>query len=180
MAVCPYKTLGVDRDAKQSEIKDAYRKLVLKYHPDRYVKATERDKAHAKQKFQNISEAFETIGSRSSRQRHDFSAQRYARGAGGYNSSHYTSGFQRPGGGPYSARPRANVLLSFISSLGKVSMHEVLVMFGVVSVVLVGTNATDSVFTSLWNRNNQGKLYKDIQSKAAKSRKDTRKEDRAA
>ena len=77
-------------------------------------------------------------------------------------------------------RPRPNVLLSFISSLGKVSMHEVLVMFGVVSVVLVGTNATDSVFTSLWNRNNQGKLYKDIQSKAAKSRKDKRKEDKAA
>jgi curved DNA-binding protein len=50
-----YATLGVDKKANGDEIKKAYRKLARKYHPD---VSKEKD---AKEKFQDVSEAYETL-----------------------------------------------------------------------------------------------------------------------
>ncbi len=51
-----YQVLGVSRTASQEEIKRAYRKLVLKYHPDH----NPGDK-NAEQKIKNINEAYDTL-----------------------------------------------------------------------------------------------------------------------
>jgi curved DNA-binding protein len=50
-----YATLGVDKKASADEIKKAYRKLARKYHPD-----VSKEK-NAKEKFQDVSEAYETL-----------------------------------------------------------------------------------------------------------------------
>jgi curved DNA-binding protein len=50
-----YKILGVERDASEDTIKKAYRKLARKYHPD------VSKEANAKEKFQEVSEAYETL-----------------------------------------------------------------------------------------------------------------------
>jgi curved DNA-binding protein len=50
-----YATLGVDKTASADDIKKAYRKLARKYHPD---VSKEKD---AKEKFQDVSEAYETL-----------------------------------------------------------------------------------------------------------------------
>jgi curved DNA-binding protein len=52
-----YKILGVDKKASQDEIKKAYRKLALKYHPDK----NPNNKA-AEEKFKEINEAYEVLG----------------------------------------------------------------------------------------------------------------------
>ena len=52
-----YKTLGVERDASDEEIKKAFRKLARKYHPD-----VAKDKAAAEEKFKEINEAYEVLG----------------------------------------------------------------------------------------------------------------------
>ena len=52
-----YNTLGVSNDANTDEIKKAYRKLSLKYHPDK----TNND-VESTRKFQCIGEAYETLG----------------------------------------------------------------------------------------------------------------------
>ncbi len=49
-----YEVLGVDRTADMEEVKKAYRKLALKYHPDR----NPHDKA-AEEKFKELGEAYE-------------------------------------------------------------------------------------------------------------------------
>jgi DnaJ-class molecular chaperone len=53
-----YKILGVSRSASQEEIKKAYRKLALKWHPDR-VAPEKKDEAQAK--FQEIGAAFDVL-----------------------------------------------------------------------------------------------------------------------
>ncbi len=58
-----YDTLGVSRDMQFSEIRAAYRKLVLKYHPDRNKDMTEEQKKNLARKFQQIQEAYEKIKS---------------------------------------------------------------------------------------------------------------------
>ena len=61
-----YKILGVKEDASIGEIKKAYRKLALKYHPDKNPGDTK-----AGEKFKNISEAYYTLGDEKRRREYD-------------------------------------------------------------------------------------------------------------
>ncbi len=57
MARDPYEILGVSRDATDQEIKKAYRKLALAYHPDR-----NHGNSEAEEKFKEINQAYEVLG----------------------------------------------------------------------------------------------------------------------
>jgi curved DNA-binding protein len=61
-----YSTLGVSKDASDKEIKKAYRKLAMKYHPDH----TKGDKG-AEEKFKKISEAYAVLSDKKKRQEYD-------------------------------------------------------------------------------------------------------------
>lgn len=61
-----YKILGVDKNATQEEIKRAYRKLAMKYHPDR----NPGDKS-AEEKFKEITEANEVLSDPEKRKKYD-------------------------------------------------------------------------------------------------------------
>ena len=52
----PYEVLGVARDASDADIKKAYHKLVMKYHPDRNP-----DNKDAEEKFKEIQAAYQAI-----------------------------------------------------------------------------------------------------------------------
>ena len=56
-----YIILGINRNATNEELKKAYRKLAVKYHPDKVSYLGEDIKNKAKEKFQQINEAYETI-----------------------------------------------------------------------------------------------------------------------
>jgi len=61
-----YKILGVKKTASENEIKKAYRKLAMKYHPDH----TEGDKS-AEEKFKTISEAYAVLSDKEKRKQYD-------------------------------------------------------------------------------------------------------------
>jgi curved DNA-binding protein len=61
-----YQILGVKKDASQDEIKKAYRKLAMKYHPDH----TKGDKG-AEEKFKKISEAYAVLSDKEKRKEYD-------------------------------------------------------------------------------------------------------------
>ena len=62
-----YGILGVARDADESEIKIAYRKLALHNHPD-----TNRDDPQAEDRFKEINEAYDVLSHRDKRNQYDW------------------------------------------------------------------------------------------------------------
>jgi DnaJ like chaperone protein len=61
MAADYYQILGVERGASQDEIKKAYRKLAVKYHPDKVATLGEDVQKAAEEKFKAVNKAYETI-----------------------------------------------------------------------------------------------------------------------
>ncbi|RPG17248.1 MAG: J domain-containing protein [Pelagibacteraceae bacterium TMED124] len=79
-----YKVLGVDSNASESEIKKAYRRLSLQYHPDKQTGSAE--------KFKQINEAYQTLGTSEKRQMYDLQQKM----GGGEGRMPFPGGFPMP------------------------------------------------------------------------------------
>ncbi len=101
-----YNILGVDKSASDADIKKAYRKVAMKYHPDK----NPGDKA-AEEKFKEAAEAYEVLRDPEKRQRYDQFGKAGLNGAGGFGGngagftdindifSHFSDIFSGMGGG---------------------------------------------------------------------------------
>lgn len=77
MAKDYYQILGVSKNASQDEIKRAYRKLALKYHPD---------KGGNEEKFKEVNEAYQILGDPQKRTQFDhFGSDTFQQGSPGFN-----------------------------------------------------------------------------------------------
>lgn len=71
-----YRELGLEKGASEDEIKKAYRKLALKYHPDR----NPTDRKKAEEKFKKISEAYAVLSDPKKRKQYDsFGSESFSR-----------------------------------------------------------------------------------------------------
>ena len=60
----PYRVLGIDSSATDEEVKRAYRKMAMKYHPDRVSGMSEEMQRNASEQMKEINEAYEVIKQR--------------------------------------------------------------------------------------------------------------------
>jgi len=100
-----YKILGVDRDVSQTELKKSYRKLARKYHPD---VSKESD---AEERFKEVNEAYEVLGSEENRAQYDNLGANWKNGQnfnpppgweGGFDFSQFGQGGGSAGGAGFS------------------------------------------------------------------------------
>ncbi len=89
-----YKVMGVARDATEAEIKQAYRKLARKYHPD---VSKEKD---AEARFKEVGEAYEVLKSPEKRAAYDQLGQNHRAGEEFRPPPNWDSGFEFSGAGP--------------------------------------------------------------------------------
>ncbi len=66
-----YEVLGIDKNASEDDIKQAYRKAALKWHPDRWVSGTDAEKKTAEEKFKEASEAYSVLSDKDKRAKYD-------------------------------------------------------------------------------------------------------------
>lgn len=82
-----YDVLGVSKSADAQEIKKAYRKLAMKYHPDRNP-----DDKEAEEKFKEVSEAYEVLSDDTKRQTYDQFGHDAVNGQGGFGGGGFGGG----------------------------------------------------------------------------------------
>jgi molecular chaperone DnaJ len=94
-----YEVLGIDKNASQDEIKKAYRKLAVKYHPDK-----NQDNTEAEVKFKEATESYEVLSDASKKQAYDQYGFAGVDGMGGpsFNASAF-SGLEDLFGGDFSS-----------------------------------------------------------------------------
>ena len=83
-----YEVLGVAKTASAEEIKSAYRKLALKWHPDRWVNGSDAEKKTAEENFKEAAEAYSVLSDADKRAKYDqygFAAEQMGGGAGGFD-----------------------------------------------------------------------------------------------
>lgn len=93
-----YEILGVSKDASEDQIKKAYRRLALKYHPD---KAPEDKKKEYEQKFKDISEAYKILSNKDKRAQYDQYGQTFegsSFGGGGFSQEDFSHFYDAFGG----------------------------------------------------------------------------------
>lgn len=110
-----YEVLGVSKDAGESDIKKAYRKLAIKYHPDKNPGNKE-----AEEKFREATEAYEVLKDSNKRSKYDQFGHAAFEGAAG-------SGF---GGFDFGGFDLSDALRAFMQDFGSDSMFGDLFSFG--------------------------------------------------
>jgi molecular chaperone DnaJ len=87
-----YEILGVSRNATEEELKKAYRRLAIQFHPDRNPNDKE-----AEERFKELNEAYQVLSDPERRAQYDrygHAAFEGARGAGGFGGFDFTQGFE--------------------------------------------------------------------------------------
>ena len=85
-----YEVLGVDKKASAADIKKAYRKIAIKYHPDRQGDKSDAEKKEAEEKFKEAAEAYAVLSDEQKRQQYDqfgFNGPNMGGGFGGFGGS---------------------------------------------------------------------------------------------
>lgn len=125
-----YDVLGVSKGATAEEIKKAYRKMAIQYHPDKNPD----DKA-AEEKFKEAAEAYDVLGTAEKRQKYDqFGHQAFGAGAGGFGGggmnmedifSHFGDIFGDAFGGGFGGGGRGQARGNNLRVRVKMSLEEI-------------------------------------------------------
>ena len=126
-----YKVLGVSKDASETEITKAYRKLARQYHPDLNKGAA------AEEKFKDISEAYDVLRNKEQRQKYDAIRQfgmggaRFAGGSGqaGFDANSFQDVFGSMFGGAADGQGGSRVRFS-TSGGGQPDFSDIFSAFG--------------------------------------------------
>lgn len=175
-----YKVLGLTRSANKEEIKQAFRKLAMEFHPDKHAHSSHQLKENATLKFKQVSEAYETLID--DRKRADYnirsnsyrnSANNYGGNSGYYNRNYkneyrnsYGYGYSRPA----DAGGSASIVTKFEMVLRFMTTRAFLLNAALAGVLLGATYVVDASGEALWKMQNSGKSFEEAMESVEKAK----------
>ncbi|KAJ4970701.1 hypothetical protein NE237_003800 [Protea cynaroides] len=160
-----YKVLGLSTNATKAEVKEAFRKLALKFHPDKHSQSPKEVRDGATLKFKQVSEAYEVLID--DRKRADYNRGfGSAKGGGGFGGGY---GYGYYSGNSYKPRYRrsgyaANGDKGFFDlyvALQFLTRREFLLNLAFASVLLGATVFIGRSGEALWKIQNSGKSFEE-------------------
>ncbi|PSS01706.1 Chaperone protein like [Actinidia chinensis var. chinensis] len=159
-----YKVLGLSQNATKEEIKEAFRKLAMEFHPDKHSQSSNSVRDAATLRFKLASHAYETLID--DRKRADYNLRSYNNNNGptttGFNSSSSSYGYSSHSGtnSSYGYYRRARNGDAFVSkfeiALRYLTSRSFLLNLAFAGVLLGGTVIIDTSRDALWNMHNPG------------------------
>ncbi|KAK9682215.1 hypothetical protein RND81_10G058500 [Saponaria officinalis] len=167
-----YNILGVSKTASKDEIKRAFRKLAVRFHPDKHAQSPQSAKDAATLKFKQVSEAYEVLIDDRKRAAYNFTrySNNFTGDAGNYHSNRYNSGhnagYYHRGGSFYRPPPPPSFSSKrFVSNVEAVLRYMMtrgfLLNLTFAGVLLGGSVAIDMSRETLWKMYNPGKSFED-------------------
>lgn len=165
-----YRVLGLTKNASKSEIKDAFRKLAVQFHPDKHAQSSKSARDAATLKFKQVSEAYEVLID--DRKRAAYNSSRCNNG--GNNYSNYGANYYHRGGSYRRPPPNYSGANRFMSNLDVVFRYMMtrsfLLNLAFASMLLGGTMAIDLSGEALWKMQNPGKSFEEAMKSIEKNK----------
>ncbi|RWR75884.1 chaperone protein dnaJ 72 [Cinnamomum micranthum f. kanehirae] len=152
-----YKILGLSRNATKDEIKEAFRRLALKFHPDKHLQSSKEVRDGATLRFKQVSEAYEVLIDDQKRAYYNKRCGS-SYGGSGFSSSGY--GYRRN-----DYRQRSRPRAGYGNSRWNVSDLDI-----VFSILLGGAVAIERSGDALWRMHNSGKSFEEAMESLEKNK----------
>lgn len=152
-----FRVLGVSQDVSTEDLKAAFRKQALAYHPDRHVHSTEAVKNEAAAKFKVLSEAYEVLSNDQKRTAYKAS-MRMGHSYGGSTYSHQGVSTDYARANPYAHHSRISLWRLFQRSLGASVARRV--EFVILCGLAGGALALAANMDNLWKYRNEHRGFK--------------------
>ncbi|KAH7554399.1 hypothetical protein ACOSP7_028325 [Xanthoceras sorbifolium] len=155
-----YKVLGLKRNASREEIKEAFRKLAIKFHPDKHSQSSKAIRDDATLRFKQLSEAYEVLSDHRNRADYDlrsYSANKH-NSYGGYGYAYsYNNNYRYKGGASHSNThdfvSKLDIALRFLTT------RAFLLNFAFAGALIGGIYVIDMGREALWRGRNSGKSF---------------------
>lgn len=169
-----YKVLGLTRSASKEEIKQAFRKLAMEFHPDKHSHSPEHLKEKTTFKFKQVSEAYEILID--DRKRADYNI-RYNSYRNSGNSNNYQNVYRNSYGYGYSRTAAADggggsasIVNKFEVLLRYMTTRAFLLNAALAGVLLGATYVVDAGGEALWKMQNSGKSFEEAMESVEKAK----------
>ncbi|KAB2019113.1 hypothetical protein ES319_D08G275300v1 [Gossypium barbadense] len=166
-----YKVLGVNRSATKDEIKEAFRKLAVKYHPDKHSHSAKPVRDSATLRFKQVSEAYEVLSDDRKRAHYNLTSSSSSASSSYNYYQRYANASRRSGGGGYgfsSANSYKNNRQNYASNFWHVPLRffttrAFLLNLAFAGALYGGIVVIDNSREALWKMHNPG-LWLRVQS----------------
>ncbi|CAN1199523.1 Chaperone protein dnaJ 72 [Linum perenne] len=174
-----YKLLGIHRSATKSEIKEAFRRLAVQFHPDKHSQSSKHVRDDASLRFKQISEAYQILVD--DRKRADYNLRsRSSSSTGSYHYNNKTSSSSSSSSSSHSSYQSSYYDGGSRRGGGVSSMMEVAIRFMTTRAFLLnvafagcllgGAKMMDGGGERLWKKWNSGKSFEEAMESIEKSK----------